>query len=282
MESPKITAVILAKNEAGRLNAIFDNLNGFAEIVVFDGGSTDLTESVCADNGVRFIPRPPHLRDVIGGDYRFAFSLVSTPYILVVNCSHYYPRALLEAFSSVAAEEKYRAVYHDVVIYSYGAVVHRPFFRRRSSATNLYRKDAINWANSKVHNEAPIEVPESEILRLPARDELSIHLFRDYNVQKSESNHSFYGDQDSNHRYLSGVRTNLWLILWRPFRVFLYQYIRCGSILYGAPGLIYSILFSQLELNIQLKLWELQNEFDLNRVKTSHLSKRTQMMKEGY
>ena len=282
MQSSQITAVILAKDEATRLPQIFENLKGFAKIVVFDGGSTDSTDKVCADNDIQLISRPKHLRDIIGADYRFVFEEVSTPYILLVNCSHYYPKKLLDTFKMVAEDGKYKAVYHDVVIYSYGRVVHRPFFRRRSSATNFYRIDAVNWENSKVHNEAPVELEEQHIYRSPALDEFSIHLFRDYNVQKSESNHSFYGDQDSKHRFMSGIRTNLWLIIWRPLRVFLYQYIRCGSILYGINGLIYALLFSQLELNIQLKLWELQNGWDLNAVKAMHLARRVRMQSDQY
>ena len=271
MKSEKITAIVLTKDEAHRLPLIFENLNDFAQIIVFDGGSKDDTKSICEVHGVEFVSRPLELRDIVGGDIKFALERVKTPYVLYVNCSHYYPNKLLAEFKRVAEDGVYSAVYHDVVIYTYAQVVHRPFFRRRSSATNFYRVDAVNFANTIVHNEAPVEVPEDRKWKVPAEDEYAIHLFRDYNVKKAESNHSFYGDQDAQLRFESGTRTTSWLMVWRPLKYFLYQYFRCGSIQYGVAGFIYAALYAQLEMNIQFKIWELQNKFELHNLIRSNL-----------
>jgi glycosyltransferase involved in cell wall biosynthesis len=280
VKSKKITAIILTKDEAHRLPLIFKNLNDFAEIVVFDGGSTDGTASLCDGYGVEFVSRPLELREVVGGDIKFALERVKTPYVLYVNCSHYYPKTLLNEFKRIAEEERYAAVYHEIVIYTYAQVVHRPFFRRRSSATNFYRVDAVNFANTVVHNEAPVELPENRKWRVPAKDHYAVHLFRDYNVKKSESNHSFYGDQDAQLRFDSGICTTPFLMVWRPLKYFLYQYLRCGSIRYGVAGFIYAALFAQLEMNIQFKIWELQNKLQLARIIEKNLSIRAEMNNE--
>ena len=42
-----ITAIVFARNEEKRILSIFQNLKGFCEIIVFDGGSTDSTEKLC-------------------------------------------------------------------------------------------------------------------------------------------------------------------------------------------------------------------------------------------
>lgn len=272
MKSNKITSIILAKNEAHRLPLIFENLKDFSEVIVFDGGSTDDTEKVCNKYGISFIKRPPEYRLMVGADNRFCMEAVRTPYVLYVICSHYYPTQLLDEFKKVAEQEIYSAVYHDVLIYTYGKVVHRPFFRRRSSASNFYRVDAVNFDNSIVHNEAPVEVPKEKKLFLPAKDKYSIHLFRDYTVEKAENTYSFYSWQDANHRYKLGERTSFWNIIYRPLKNFLRQYIRCGSVLYGSEGLIYALLHAELELNIQMKLWELQNDISLEKVKATHIN----------
>lgn len=277
MKSTKITAIILTKNEEHRLPLIFKNLSSFAEIVVFDGGSTDGTEGVCSSHGVKFVRRPLALRETVGGDIKFSLGQVHTPYVLYVNCSHYYPLKLLNEFKLVAETGIYSAVYHDIVIYTYGRVVHRPFIRRISSATNFYRVDAINFANSVVHNEAPVEVPKELKWRVPAKDEYAIHLFRDYNAKKAETNHSFYGDQDAQLRFESGIRTSPWLILWRPLKYFTFQYIRCGSVGHGTAGLIYALLYAQLEMNIQIKIWELQHGFLLKNLERMNLDRRTRL-----
>ena len=280
MKSKHITAMILAKDEANRLPLIFENLKDFADIVVFDGGSTDDTKTVCASYGVEFVSRPLEMRDTVGADSKFSLERVNTPYVLYVNCSHYYPLRLLDEFKRVAEEGKYSAVYHDIVIYTYGRVVHRPFFRRRSSATNFYRVDAVNFSNSVVHNEAPVEVSEALKWRVPAVDDYAIHLFRDYNVKKAESNHSFYGDQDAQLRFDSGIRTSACAIVLRPLKYFLYQYIRCGSARYGVAGFIYAALYAQLEMNIQMKIWELQNHCQLKEMLDEHLNMRSGMYKK--
>jgi glycosyltransferase involved in cell wall biosynthesis len=279
-KSPFITAMILTKNEEKRLPLIFENLRDFAEIIVFDGGSTDRTEAICEQYGVKFVKRPPENREIVGEDIRVSMSQIKTPYVLYVNCSHYYPSKLLQTFKEVASAGNYHAVYHDIVIYTYGKVVHRPFFRRRSSATNFYRLDAVNFKNTKVHNEAPVELPNNLKFVTPASDEYSVHLFRDYNVEKAESNHGFYSTMDANHRFKSGIRTSSWLIIYRPIKYFLYQYIRCGSVLHGIEGFIYTLLYAQLELSIQMKLWELQNDQKMDSIVQHNLDIRKLMHDE--
>ncbi len=282
MDSKLITVVIATLNEEKRLPLIFSNLKNFAKIMVFDGGSTDNTEKICRENNVEFILRPKEDRFIVGADAKFVYSHVQTPYLLIVNCSHYYPRRLLSEFKRVAQEGKYHAVYHDVVIYNYTRIVHRPFFRRRSTATNFYRVDAVNFNNSKVHNEAPVEISDQLKLKLPAKDEYSIHLFRDYDIKKTEINHSFYSDLDANQRFSLGIKTNLKAIFWRPFKYFLHQYIRCGSVLFGMEGFIYSLLYAQLELSIQLKIWELQNNFTLESISLSNREMRKKLNEQNY
>ena len=282
MKSSKITAVIMTLNEARRLPLIFENLKDFSEIKVFDGGSTDATEQICRGYDVQFIKRPSELQNISGAVQKFMFDQITTPYLLYVNCSHYYPQQLLDEFKRVAEEGKYNAVFHDHLIYTYAKVVHRPFFRRRSSATNFYRVDAVNFDHSVIHNEAPVEVPEHLKWTVPATDKYAVHLFRDYDVKKAESNHSFYGDLDSAQRFHAGTRTSLISILWRPLRYFLYQYIRCGSVLCGIEGFIYSLLYAQLELNIQLKLWERQKGFNSLAVADIHADIRKRLYDQKY
>jgi hypothetical protein len=125
-----------------------------------------------------------------------------------------------------------------------------------------------------------VEISTAEKWTVPAEDGYAVHLFRDYNVQKAESNHGFYGDQDAELRFKSGTRTTPWLMVWRPLKYFLYQYLRCGSIRYGSAGFIYAALFAQLEMNIQFKIWEHQNKFELSKLIEKNLSLREEMKRK--
>jgi glycosyltransferase involved in cell wall biosynthesis len=282
MKSNNITAVIGIKNEAHRLPLIFKNLEDFAEIIVCDGGSTDDSEEICKKYEIRFIVRPPELRNTVAGDIIFLFEQVKTPYLLYVNCSHYYPQKLLEEFKKIAQEGKYHAVYHDNLIYSFAAVVHRPFIRRRSSASNFFRKDSVKFENAVIHNQSPVELPENLKWKVPAKDEYAVHIFRDYDIKKSEINHGYYADIDARQRFGAGIRTNIFFIFWKPLKYFLHQYLRCGSILYGAKGLIYALIYAQLEFNIQLRLWEQQSNITLDRTIEAHLKIREQLTKNKF
>ena len=96
-----------------------------------------------------------------------------------VLSTHFYPKELLNRFSEIANENKLTAVYHDVIVYRYGVMVHRPIVRRISSACVFYKKNIINFEKSKIHDELAIQFDKNNMVRLEARDELSLHLIRD-------------------------------------------------------------------------------------------------------
>jgi len=276
-ESPLITAVILTRNEAHRLPSIFENLKGFARIEVYDAGSTDGTKELCIANGVKFQLRNVTTLDVCGAMYKDAFAHVTTPYMLLVSCAHYYPKKLKNAFKKAALEGKYHAVYHDVITYNYSKIVHRPFFRRRASACNFFRLDAINFEKAIYHNEVAVDVPKNLKLYLPATDSLSIHMFREYDAERDESQTIYYANLEAKQRFEMGVRTNFRIVAYSTVKAFLRQYIRCGSICYGLEGFIYALKFANLELSIQVKIWEQQNRITLSSIRVKNLQIREEM-----
>ena len=277
-----ITAIVFTKNEENRINLVLKNLKNFSDIIVFDGGSEDGTEEICKKYKVKFIRRPEYLVDFCGKEYEWAMSQVNTPYVLLVNCSHHYPSRLLKEFKSIASNGKYHAVYHDIIIYSYGQIVQRPFIRRRSSACNFFRVDAINFEKSVIHNEVPVDIDKNLIVHLEPSDSLSIHLFRDYDLNKTELNHGRYSIFEASQRFEHGKRSSFLKIIIRPLRVFIYQYIRCGSILRGSAGLIVSLLNSYLELSIQIRLWEIERGLNLKKIRDIHSEIREKMINSKF
>lgn len=279
---PLITAVILTRNEAHRLPSIFKNLENFAKIEVYDAGSTDSTKELCLANGVKFKLREVTTLDVCGAMYKDAFAHVTTPYMLLVSCAHYYPEDLKKAFKKAAIDGKYHAVYHDVITYNYSKIVHKPFFRRRSSACNFFRVNAINFAKSIYHNEVAVDVNEKFKLYLKPSDNFSIHMFREYDAERDEGQNTYYSRLEAKQRHEHGVQSNLNVMFYRTVKAFLRQYIRCGSICYGIEGFMYSLKFANLELAIQVKIWELQNDITIESIRAKNLGIRDRMNAIGF
>ena len=61
-----ITAIVFTRNEISRLPFVIDNLKGFCDIIVYDGGSTDGTLDYCNKNNVKYVIRPELGEDFLG------------------------------------------------------------------------------------------------------------------------------------------------------------------------------------------------------------------------
>ena len=278
-----ITAIVFTLNEERRISAVYQNLKDFCEIIVFDGGSTDGTEDFCEGNNIRFLRRPK------GDSWSERLNLMPwvyentpTEYVIHVFCAHHYPRHLLERFGSVANENSKLAVFHDVVIYRYGDVVHRPLVRRISSACVFYKKSIINFEKSKIHDELGITFDETSMIRLPGKDELSLHLFQDEDCESFTKKTINYEALEARQRFDAGERMTGSKLLFGPLGRFIYRYLRTGSFIRGAKGLVYSVLNFIYDLNVSIILWELSNQITYENAIRKNFEKRIQLLDIEY
>ena len=277
-----ITAIVFARNEEKRIPLIFQNLKGFCEIIVFDGGSTDGTEELCKQNNIKFVRRPK-------GDswservnsIPWVYENTPTEYVLHVYGTHYYPRQLLELFSSVANENSKSAIFNDVVIYRYGEVVHRPIFRRISSVCVFCRKSTVDLSKSKIHDEFSIMFDEKTMVRLPGRDELSLHNFQDEDCESFNKKTINYVAIEARQRFTTGERMTGAKLIFGPLRRFLYGYFRTGSFIKGSKGLAYSVLNLIYDFNVSIILWELTNQITYDDAVRKNAEKKLSYLKSG-
>ena len=255
-----ITAMVYTLNEERRLPLVFENLRDFCEIIVFDGGSTDGTKDFCDRNGIQFVKRPQDTSYLNQDSLKWVYSQLPTEYVLHVFGTHWYPSPLLNFISKIANENKFDAVYHDVVVYRYGEVVHKPPTRRISSAYNFYKKSIIMFENSILHNERGLSFNEKTMIRLPGRDELSLHLFQDEDCESFTKKTTNYAAMEARQRFARGERVSFTGIFLRPLGRFVYRYLRAGSILYGSKGLAYAVMNFIYDINMAIIIWELGNE----------------------
>lgn len=259
-----ITAIVFTLNEERRIPAIYQNLKDFCQIIVFDGGSTDGTEAFCKDNSVKFVSRPADVSEMRLQTLRWVYENTPTDYVIHVYCAHFFPARLLNMFAEVANANEEFAVFHDVVIYRYGEVVHRPLFRRISSACVFYKKNIINFQNSKIHDELAIDFDESTMKRLPGRDDLSLHLFQDEDCESFTKKTINYVALEARQRFAAGQRMSGPSLIFEPIGRFIYRYLRNGSFSKGSKGLVYSILNLIYDFKISIIIWELTNALTLD------------------
>jgi len=198
--------------------------------------------------------------------------------VLHVFGAHYYPPPLLDLFSKIANENKLDAVYHDVVVYRYGEVVHKPPIRRISAACNFYKKGIITFENSILHNERGLTFNKKTMIRLPGSDELSLHLFQDEDCESFTKKTINYASMEARQRFARGERVDFTGILLRPLGRLFYRYLRTGSILYGSKGLIYAVMNLIYDINMAIIMWELANELTFSNALVKNEIKRREFL----
>lgn len=277
-----ITAIVFTRNEFRRIPFIYRNLKDFCEIIIFDAGSTDGTEEYCKREGIKFVKRPEDTSIMRLDTLAWVYENTPTEYVLQVYGAHLYPRKLLEKFSEIADESKLSAAFHDVVIYRYGDVVHRLIFRRISSACVFYKKSIIDFKKSKIHDELGITFDENTMIRLPGRDEFSLHLFQDEDCESFTKKTINYEALEARQRYAAGERMSGLKILFGPLARFIYRYIRTGSVTKGEKGLIYSVMNLIYDFNVSIILWELTTQSTFNDALMKNAKKKEQLLNTGF
>lgn len=282
MKTNKAVAAILSNNEGPRLELVLQNLHKFMPCVVFSSENNENTKNICKKFGAEYKVRPEKYNTFFNSNTAaWMFSMVSQEYVLIVNCSHFYPKALLKTFVEVAENGVYDCVFNDVVIHTYAKVVHRAFFRRRSSACIFFKKSSIDFTTAGIHNEIPISEKANRYI-CPAIDEFSVKMFRDHLIIGVSHLHTKYAAVEAEERFKKGMRAGPISALGKCLLAFLRQYIRCGSILYGSEGLIHSIIQAKMELIIQIQIWEYSRGFSHGNVTEKNVQLRKDLFKEDF
>ena len=276
-----ITAIVFARNEERRILNIYENLKDFCQIIVFDGGSTDGTEDFCRRNGISFISRIQDNSAMRLVAQKWVYENTPTDYVIQVYGAHFYPKSLLKVFGEVANEGKVKAVFHDVIIYRYGVVVHRPIFRRVSSACVFYNKNIITFEESKLHDELAIKFDGKTMIRLPGCDENSLHLFQDEDCESFTKKTINYEAFEARQRFASGERMSGIRLVFGPVGRFFYRYFRTGSFTKGPQGLVYSVLNLIYDFNVSIILWELTNQLTFDDAVRLNAKKKAKLKNDG-
>ena len=247
-----ISASIVCLNEAEKLERCLKSLTGFAdEIVVVDLGSKDGSQNISESFGAvvfrhKFVPYVEMVRN-------FAISKTKGEWILILDPDEILISNLKEKLKEIVKENKFDAV---------NIPRKNIFFGRFIRHTNwwpdyhirFFKKGQVRW-DERIHT-----YPRTggQILTLEAKEELAIVHYGYSDINQFIDRQNRYSTIEAQNLYKSGERFSWAKFFWWPVREFLVRFIKHQGYLDGFYGFALTFLMMVYQLEVMIKLWELE------------------------
>lgn len=249
---PQISAVIITFNEEKNIARCIDSLqNVVDEIVVVDSFSTDNTEAICTEKGVKFIKHPfeGHIEQK-----NYAITQAKYPHVLSLDADEALDEKLKKAILDI--KDNWQAdgyKMNRVTNYCGKWIWYGGWYP--DTKLRLWDSRKGKWTGMNPHDEFVMD-EDSEIVHLKGNllhysyDSIEGHITQ-MNKFTSISAKSYY------HR---GKRSNLFLILVKPLVAFLKTFIIKRGFMSGYSGFIIGIIDAQATFLKYVKLREYQKD----------------------
>lgn len=249
-----ISVVIVNFNEEKKLEFCLQSVVNLAdEIVVIDLGSTDQSKEVakkfnCQIFSHKLVPYVELIRN-------YAVEKVTKEWILVLDPDEIITSELKSKLKEVAKQDKFVAV---------NIPRKNIFFNKWIKHTNwwpdrhvrFFRKGKVRWSN-ELHVYPRVE---GEVLNLPANQNLAIAHFGYDTIREFIDRQNRYSEIEAENLHEVGKRFSWVQFFWRPTREFLVRFLRHAGFLDGFYGLALTFLMMIYQLQVMVKLWELERE----------------------
>jgi glycosyltransferase involved in cell wall biosynthesis len=244
---PRLSAILVVRNEADQLADCLERLRGLAEeIIIVDDHSTDTTREIAR----RFTDRIFHRKlDSFGAQKQFALDQATGDWVLAVDADEYVTPALRQEIARVLSDPAARDGYE----------IHRDvyFLERRlrhgglatDRVLRLFRRDRGRFSDHSVHEQVLVD---GRVGRLEGSLEHHTHRSLRRYVEKI----NLYTDLAARSRFDRGGRFHWWMHL-RPGWEFFSRLVLRAGWLDGHRGLLYAGLTAYAVWLRSLKLWEL-------------------------
>ena len=248
----EISAVIITFNEEKNIGRCIDSLQDVVdEVVVVDSFSTDKTEAICQEKGVKFIQHPfeGHIEQK-----NYAITQASFPVVLSLDADEALDSALRSAI--LAVKQDWQAdgyTMNRVTNYCGKWIWHGGWYP--DTKLRLWDSRKGKWAGMNPHDEFIME-QDSKIAHLKGNllhysyDSVEGHIVQ-MNKFTSISAKSYYQ---------KGKRSNLFLILLKPLVAFIKTYFIKRGFLSGYSGFLIGIIDAQATFLKYVKLLEYQKK----------------------
>lgn len=242
---PKLSAVIITRNEARNIRRTLDAISWCDEILVVDSGSTDDTQAICMEYGARVI-----VRDFqgFGPQKRFAVESALYDWVLCLDADEVVPPALKQEIQEAMLQPEADGYIVPRTLVFLG----RPFKYGRESREfhlRLFNRAKGNFNSAQVHEKVEIS---GKTLRF--RTALLHYSYPDTDIYFQKFNEYTRRAADELLQRKKS-RSQVIIFLSLPFN-FLKHLILHGNILNGYPGWIWSLYSAFYPVVKYTKVWE--------------------------
>lgn len=248
-----ISAVLVTYNEEKILKDCLKSLEKVDEIVVVDLGSNDKTIEVAKQFNAKIVTYQKVEYVELIRD--FAISKAKGDWILVLDPDERITPDLWDRLKDVVSEDKYSAVNIPRKNIFFGKwIAHTNWWPDKH--VRFFIKGKVKWGD-KIHR---YPLVEGNILNLPAKEELAIEHQGYSSVEQFINRQNRYSTIEALNLFNSGDKFSWVNFFWKPFREFLVRFIRHLGFLDGFYGLALTYLMMIYQMQVMIKLWELERK----------------------
>jgi glycosyltransferase involved in cell wall biosynthesis len=267
MFSKKITFFVFTHNEENRLEDMLKSLKPHANIVVVDNHSTDNTVDIANSYTDRVYKRKNIGYVENEKTMKFVMDILETEWAYLCYVDEYIPADLMSILKSTAENNAFDAV----EIYRKNFMYGREVFNYGKHHLRMFRKGSVDFTGNIVHRLGVYSVDSSRVLKVPVKKLTSIWHMSAYNTDCLEKSHNRYANLEAIQRNkklgqkFSGLRA-----IWKLVFFFFGTYIGLGGFRGGWPGFFISVQIAYFKFSIEARLWEKDNNVDLDSIANEH------------
>lgn len=248
---PRLSAVLIVKNEAQKLRACLDSLRWVDEIVILDSGSDDETPQIAQEYSTQFYQNTDW--QGFGVQRQRAADLASGDWIFMIDADERVTPELRSAIESAINQGD--AIWHiNRLAWCFGRFIkhsglHPDWIPR------LYPKDKARFDETRVHERLVNH------LNLPVRrlKGVLLHYIFD-SVRHQQQKAAHYAEEWAIQKFATGKRTTLVSASLHALACFLRMYVVRAGFLDGKQGYLLAVLLSQATFAKYAELWRLQQK----------------------
>ncbi len=267
MFSKKITFFVFTYNEENRLEDMLKSLKPHANIVVVDNHSTDNTVDI-ANSFTDRVYKRKNIGYVENEEtMKFVMDILETEWAYLCYVDEYIPADLMSILKSTAENNAFDAV----EIYRKNFMYGREVFNYGKHHLRMFRKGSVDFTGNIVHRLGVYAVDSSRVLKVPVKKLTSIWHMSAYNTDCLEKSHNRYANLEAIQRNeMLGQKFSGFRAIWKLVFFFFGTYIGLGGFRGGWPGFFISVQIAYFKFSIEARLWEKDNNVDLDSIAKEH------------